>query len=119
MEDAVALNIAITLETKSKELFGQQFGGYVHGTYHGKSECKFFDMAIRQNLGIFAMVIKDAKISVTCEPMVDPKIGKCYWVQINLSYNHPSGGSNGSTIGTVWMNEKFEVIDIRKPGDGR
>ena len=119
MDDAVALNIAITLETKSKELFGQQFGGIVHGTFIKRGATESFDMAIRQNLGIFAMVIKDAKISVTCEPMVDPKIGKCYWVQINLSYNHPSGGSNGSTIGTVWMNEKFEVIDIRKPGDGR
>ena len=61
----------------------------------------YFKMNLEQSFGIFAMVIKSAQISVHAAVCDDGSI----WVKVDLDYAHPSGGTNGSSIGTYWMRD--------------
>jgi hypothetical protein len=70
----------------------------------------FFDMAATQDLGIFATIIASARISAYYE-----KTDNGYWIIVNLSYTHPGGGSNGSNIARVWLDDTFELSAIRWP----
>ena len=67
-------------------------------------------MEIKQDFGIFAMVIKKAHVHVAFEKS-DHNGETRYWVPINLSYEHPSGATNGSGIGTMWFNESGDLLD--------
>ena len=69
------------------------------------------EFPIAQDFGIFAMVIKDAQVTACAEQINDANFGMGYWVRIQLDYTHPSGGRNGSGIGTVWFKEDGTVVD--------
>ncbi len=96
--------------------FEEQFGVPV-GPAHGESfssdrngQRHFFRMEIKQDFGIFSMVIKKAQVHVAFEKSQHNGETR-YWVPINLGYEHPGGGSNGSSIGTMWFNEAGDLIE--------
>jgi hypothetical protein len=111
-----AEKISEFLIDNSLQLFGHQF--VIPSEFDGTRQRKFFRMEIDQKLGIFDMIIKEAYIRVSWENINNDNKQE-YWIDLSLKYEHPGGGRNGSNIGTVWLNDEFELLDIRKPGDAR
>jgi len=75
----------------------------------------YFNLQIEENHGVFAMIIKTAHISVHVERNEaenSEKEGR-YWVNISLSYEHTNGGTNGYTVGQMWLNENYEIFESR------
>lgn len=94
--DAISTAIATDLTTR----FGHSVGAIpedVNENRHGM----YGHLKIEQTFGIFAMVISSARINLRAESLEDGAV----WVQVGLSYEHPSGGRNGSNIGTYWLRE--------------
>ena len=72
-----------------------------------------FSQGVEENHGIFKTIIANAAINVQVQknqPQDDDAPYR-YWVQINLGYEHTRGGTNGYTIGNLWLNEDYEIIE--------
>lgn len=81
-----------------------RFGFHVETEVTAKSKTRggeYGDLAIEQDLGIFAMIVSVATIRLRAEPMGDGAI----WVLVSLNYDHTTGGSNGHNIGTYWIRD--------------
>jgi len=76
----------------------------------------YFNMAIEQSFGVFAMIIKDAEVRVRVSELTDAPQGEKFYVHIALHYNHVSGGSNGSNVGTIWLGEDYSIVHTRMEG---
>ena len=81
-----------------------------------------FDLEIQQDFGIFSMVITSAKIGVRAEPTtMQGPLGKevdCIWTSVNLWYEHPGGGRNGSSVVNIWFTaDTYQVYAHRKAGE--
>lgn len=81
---------------------------------HGNGRA-YFDLQIEENHGIFAMIIKKAHINVRIERNEGENAEKDgrYWVMVSLSYEHTNGGTNGYTIGDMWLSENYQIVESR------
>lgn len=89
----------------------------------------YFSLPVRQEHGIFSLVISQSylQVSVTEQKATlkdfdgidrendDPIDIFC--VHLGLHYQHPSGGSNGSNILTVWFDHDGKWLAYRKESE--
>ena len=120
-QEDIAQHIAFTLGAKLMEM-GITTTSAARDI-HTSGARTFFNMSCEQEFGIFAAVIDSAEISAYFAKLETDKTDEdsnptdeTYWVQVSLSYSHPGGGTNGSTIMTIWLNSNFGVVATRLPG---
>jgi hypothetical protein len=87
----------------------------------------YFRLETKQKHGIFSTIIKESWLQVSVsEQKISYKLNgeksdgdmhDVFSVNVGLHYTHPGGGSNGSTIVSVWFDKDDNWIAFRKEGD--
>lgn len=94
--ETVAATIAADIATRLGFKVDPQMTDVSH-----RGDSSYCTLPIEQNLGVFAMVVKSAQVSLRMELVDDGTT----WVLGSLQYSHTGGGTNGSNIGTWWVRD--------------
>ena len=86
----------------------------IHGDLTRRGSTEFFHMPVDQNFGIFRTIIASAHLRLRVEESKDSNDNPCWWVLVGLHYDHTGGGSNGYTVGHLYINDRYEVVEARK-----
>lgn len=96
--DIAAIGALIAADIASR--YGHKVSPHVKNATESRDGA-YGHLEIEQTFGIFAMIIKTAKVSLRAEPVSDGTT----WVLVSLSYDHLHGGSNGCNIGAYWLRD--------------
>lgn len=108
--DIVAKEIAAQIKSR----FGFDIGPEPYNTMRARSGDEYFDLAAPHDYGIFKTIIKGAFIRVRTGVVKEGANDEHLSVMVALHYDHVSGGSNGSNIGTFWMSHEGALISFRE-----
>lgn len=102
-------------EISDKHRFSVNFMPTPESTFQGLNDNISFSQQIEENHGIFAMIVKKAFIRVRVQKNQpsDNTSEYRYWVKVDLDYEHQDGGANGKTIGTLWLNDAYEIVESK------
>ena len=77
----------------------------LNGVSSGRDGDQYFDLDVNQEFGIFKTIIKRAWVGIRAGQVtvVNENDKKQTTVMASLNYEHPSGGTNGSSICTYWF----------------
>lgn len=105
--------IAALVAAQIKERFGHEVEAKPYTVSRTRSGDQYFSLPIKQDHGIFDMIIADSHLRLSAGEVEDAENGKHVSVRVGLHYNHISGGSNGSNVGTFWCSKSGELINFR------
>lgn len=77
-----------------------------------RSGAMFFEQEIDQDLGVFHATFKSAHLShsVNSTTLENGKPG--YSVSTGLGWASHGGGSNGKHVATIWLDERFNLVEM-------
>ena len=111
------IDITMVAGVVSRELaerFNVGVGPAPYNEANHRSGDMTFSLPVEQKLGIFKMIMKEAHIRVQAGSVTSNEHGEHVSIMVALHYNHVSGGSNGSNIGTIWVTKEGELIGFRE-----
>ena len=108
--DMVAAAVALEIWNR----FGFMIGTSPQNASRTRGGEEFFELDAPKDYGIFKTVIKDANVKVRAGKVKEGEEDEHLCVFVALHYEHVSGGSNGSNIGTMWLNYDASVIGFRE-----
>lgn len=108
------ITIAKAVATKIGSVFDHSVEAKPFDEGRSRSGNTHFSLPIQNKFGIFDMVIAEAWLRVSAGEVTSKEGETQTSVQIALHYKHVGGGSNGSNIGTLWLNEKGRSVAFRE-----
>ena len=75
-------------------------------TIRGQVHINFYSNDITDKAGIFSTILKETTVNSFNNYVCHDKENNrtAYWVNVNISYQHKDGGSNGMELLTAWYN---------------
>lgn len=111
------IDIDMVAEAIAKEIqsrFGFAVDADPYDTSRTRSGDEYFDLPAPADYGIFKTIMKHAWLRVRVGRVKVGEADEHLCVFIALHYDHVSGGSNGSNIGTMWIDYDGNVMSFRE-----
>lgn len=99
----------------AEEMLGAKLGFHLKNhEYRNGDYCAIFD--IEQDFGVFNSIIKEANVyiilgSYDVQDEEDGPMRRVITARVELAYQHHGGGSNGHTVGRIWLDDQYNITD--------